>query len=517
MKSASVWLKWGPAILAVCVTVAYSNSFRGTLIFDDARRIESAARHVAHASWLSAVTEPRGLVDLTFALNRRIGGNKAADYHAVNLLLHLAAVLLLYGLVRRCLRQAGAGAAVGRCTALAAALLWGVHPLTTSAVTYVAQRYEVMMSVFYLLVLYAVVRSAGSNNARSVRTWAVVAVLACMAGMLCKEVMVTAPLAAILVDRLVADAGGSNAAIRRRWPLYLGLAASWVILAAMMTLKAANPAEVIAYEGVFSLRYAGYGLRAVARYMQLVVWPRGLCFDYGWGGALGPARLVLPAVFTGGLALVTAAGLLRRYAWAVPPSLFFLILAPTSSIIPRPDPIMEYRAYLPSAALVVWLVLGAGWMLSKYAAGDARRRLGVQVGGLFVLVTASVLLVAASRDRNRDYHSPRALWRASVECVPDNARAWLGLGAAQLHDQEAEAARRSFQRAVALTENFGARPYARTVRAQALNNLGVIAFRQDRFREAHAYFSAALDLAPREHTTARRNLRKAQSKLERQP
>ena len=44
--------------------------------------------------------------------------------------------------------------------AFAVALLWTVHPLQTEAVTYIVQRTESLMGLFYLLTLYCFIRGA---------------------------------------------------------------------------------------------------------------------------------------------------------------------------------------------------------------------------------------------------------------------------------------------------------------------------------------------------------------------
>src|SRR4051812_46317313 len=84
-----------------------------------------------------------------------------------------------------------------------------------------------MTALFYLLTLYAAARAAGS--ARPAR-WHAAAALACLAGMLTKPVMVTAPIAVLLYDRAFL-AGSFGGALRRRWPLYAALAATWLALA----------------------------------------------------------------------------------------------------------------------------------------------------------------------------------------------------------------------------------------------------------------------------------------------
>ena len=175
---------------------AYCNSFGGPLIFDDEQAIVEnptirqlwplwqPLRPPAHGE---TVTN-RPLLNLSLALNYAVGGLAAWGYHAVNLAIHLAAALLLFGIVRRTLRlparkgdsphspeRPGGGhrpeavaahkadrplpatAATG--LALAVALLWAVHPLPTESVTYVVQRAESLAGLLYLLVLYGLIRA----------------------------------------------------------------------------------------------------------------------------------------------------------------------------------------------------------------------------------------------------------------------------------------------------------------------------------------------------------------------
>ena len=73
--------------------------------------------------------------------------------------------------------------------ALAVSVLWAVHPLQTESVTYVVQRSESLMTLFYLLTLYCVARGAASQRPSC---WYAAAVVACALGMLSKPVMVTA-------------------------------------------------------------------------------------------------------------------------------------------------------------------------------------------------------------------------------------------------------------------------------------------------------------------------------------
>src|SRR4029078_8113295 len=115
-------------------------------------------------------------------------------YHATNLLVHVLAGLALFGVVRRTLltkpmrdRFAGASAPL----AFAGALIWLAHPLQTSAVTFIVQRAESLMGLFYLTTLYCSIRAAEFDFQN--RTWIGAAVVASALGMASTEAMATAP------------------------------------------------------------------------------------------------------------------------------------------------------------------------------------------------------------------------------------------------------------------------------------------------------------------------------------
>ncbi len=142
--------------------IAYSNSFTKAFILDDLGWILDNANlgdPVAYVQSMGA--RPVGAT--TVALNYWLGGRSVLGYHAFNLAIHLAAALTLFGLVRRTLllpRWQGKWEQAAPWLALSVALLWLAHPLQTQAVTYIIQRLEALMGLFYLLTLYCLVRGA---------------------------------------------------------------------------------------------------------------------------------------------------------------------------------------------------------------------------------------------------------------------------------------------------------------------------------------------------------------------
>lgn len=431
-KTGRVSILAGAALVIVAGAAAYHNSLTGVFLYDDGVRILSNPLLEPGTPLRSVLMRSsRPLVDLTFAANLRLGGAQPRGFHVVNLAIHLVSGLLLFGLVRRTLlrcRLRGFTARAASAAALLTAIVWVAHPLTTSAVTYIVQRYELLMACFYLLTLYAVVRSVETGSEIRRYWWRLLACLGCALGMLCKEVMVTAPVAVLMYDWVFVSRGAFRPLWKRRM-LYAGLACSWIVLAALIPAKLHyDDAQFYAWRSLTPLQYAVTEWGVLVRYLRLAVWPSGLCFDYAWPATAGILDILLPAIVTGGLVAVAAYGTWRARCESFPVAFFLLVLAPTSTVIVRPDPIMEYRAYLPLAAVVALLIVaawrGAAWIRGRVTGG---LRSALRIGAGAVTVALPLLLIALSILRNDVYASAERMWADVLGTCPDNRRARLNL------------------------------------------------------------------------------------------
>ncbi|MGD1002925.1 MAG: tetratricopeptide repeat protein [Candidatus Brocadiia bacterium] len=470
---------------------AYSDSFQGPFIFDDRSFIEAAA---ARGLWPlgPVLSGQRPVVQASLALNRIIGGPGPTGYHLFNVAVHLLAALTLFGVIRRTL---GLPALRGRfdeqtaaALAFCAALLWAVHPLQTEAVTYIIQRGESMMALFYLLTLYCFIRTAESPNRV---TWHIAAVAACALGMGSKEVMVSAPLVVLLYDRTFV-AGSFREALRRRWGLYLGLAATWLILVRPV-LEAFEPRAQSAgfnLPGLTSLQYAQSEFGVILHYLRLTVWPAGLCLDYDWPIAKNPADIAPGAIVVGILLAATVWSLVRRPPWGFAGAAFFLVLAPTSSIMPIKDLAFEHRMYLPLAALM------AAGVVAAYLAGqafvrrlaetpDARRRVGGRIAVVMVF-SAAAALGALTYLRNAEYGTAISIWKDTADQRPRNVRALN-----QLADAYSRAG--DYDRAVDICDKA---IQVNPERAGTYNTRGNVHARAGRTAEALADYDRAIELQP---------------------
>jgi tetratricopeptide (TPR) repeat protein len=383
--------------------------------------------------------------------------------------------------------------------AFAVALLWAVHPLLTESVTCVVQRTESLMGLFYLLTLYCFIRgarlrprqaygAAASGFAdregqkpeaeekaagRGSFGWFGLSWLACLCGVASKEVMVTAPVIVLLYDRTFA-AGTFAAAWRRRRGFYLALAATWLLLVGLLLRTGGSRGLAAGFGlGVSAWHYAMTQCQAIVLYLKLSVWPHPLLVDYG-GYVAGRVLVVWPQALL--LAAILAAviwALVRRPAFGFLGAWFFVILAPSSSVVPLvTQTIAEHRVYLPLAAVVVLAVLGL-------QAAFPHRWLPV------CLVLAAGLGALTVR-RNQVYRSAVAIWSDAVAKAPENARAFNNLGTALDTARDIDHAIVQYREALRLWPGY----------AEAHNNLGNDLRLTGHLPEAADEFYAAVQIKP---------------------
>jgi tetratricopeptide (TPR) repeat protein len=434
----------GFVILAcVLMSVIYARALHAPLIFDDSDTLVNNSS--IRALWPpsrplrppnNSTLTSRPLVNLTFALQYAVQGLDVPTLHAVDFGLHLWAALLLYGIVWRTLDLLGrAGSLRNRLLAAAAATLWLVHPLNTEAVVYITQRTELMFALALLGTLYASIRAWTSPHWRG---WVVTAILACAAGMASKEVMIGAPLIVWIYDRTFIS-GGFLKALRRSKALYAGLFATWIVLA-IVVLSGHRSLSAGLGHGITPFQYLVGQSRVILWYLRLCFWPHPLTISYT--RHLAPLAEAWPyCLAVLGLLALTLALLWRKSPIGFVAACGFIILAPSSSLMPIASEIVaERRMYLPLAGIVVLVVCGIAALFDRlqkhgtggddHAAGPAGVPRAV-VGTLAVAAVLAAALTATAILRVRDYRDEIGLWKQSLAASPGNAVALQNLAVAQ--------------------------------------------------------------------------------------
>ncbi|OHE81910.1 MAG: hypothetical protein A3G75_02880 [Verrucomicrobia bacterium RIFCSPLOWO2_12_FULL_64_8] len=469
-------------LIAGATFAAYANTLRAPFVFDDvASIVDNPTIRRLWPPWEALSPPPewgftvsgRPVLNLSFAVNYAISGLGVWSYHALNLLIHVFAGLTLFGLVRRTLARPALSHSFGSRTAglaLAITLLWSLHPMQTEAVTYVVQRAESLMGLFFLLTLYGFVRATDSPRPRR---WWILSFVACLLGVGTKELVALAPVMALLYDRTFVSGSFREAWRRHRWPL-LALAATWLPLAGLLAGTGGNRGGTSGFGSGAS--WTGYWLtqfEAVTRYLGLSFWPYPLVFDYGKiapGGFSATLPWAIPVV---GLAAATAWALWRRPVPGFLGAWFFGILAPTSVVPGTLQMIVEHRMYLPLAAVVALV------------AGAAARRLD----GRWLLAATVILAMAAgvaTARRNAVYRNDQGLWEDTLAKRPGCARAHNNLGALLQGQGRFEEAIAQYRESLRLDSTT----------PQTYYNLGYSLLRAGRPAEALAPFEEAVRQLP---------------------
>ncbi len=486
-RTKAPWLLLG--LIAAASIVAYQGIFTAPFIFDDKSSILGnpglrSLWPIWPALWApkQMAIAGRPVVSLSFALNYAFGGYDVWGYHAFNLAVHIANAFLIYALVRRALTSDAASVRQGppsEWLAGAAALLWSVHPLLSESVVYVMQRTELLMAFFLLLTIYSLHRAFESPSRRR---WPALAIVSCALGMGCKEVMAAAPLLALLYDRIFLSSSFREM-FRKRGRLHAGLVSTWLILAALMVTGPRSLSVGVSFQNVRPWEYLLTQAGVIVLYLRLSLFPYPLCLDYSdWPivrtflASLPSSAVILALLVLSGWALLRKPRLGYLGAW------FFLILAPSSSVIPIvTEPAAERRMYLPLIPIVLLAVLGVHRL-----AGRLRQETRVRRAEFIVLAGVTAIFVIATSVRADSYSSEASVWWDVLAKRPRNARAFNNLGAVLAKEGRIGEALPLFRSALEIDPLY----------PEAHNNLGGAEYNLGRMAEAITDFSEAVRLRP---------------------
>jgi Flp pilus assembly protein TadD len=470
------------ALIIAAGLAAYHDSFHGPFIFDDVLAISenpsirrlSALGDVLAPPRQSATAQGRPVLNLSLALNYAAGGLDPAGYHWANLLIHVAAGLTLFGIVRRTLLLPATRARFGEASlplALATAVVWTVHPLQTEAVTYTIQRAESLMGLFYFLTLYSFIR--GTQSAAP-RIWWVAAFASCLLGMGTKEVMVSAPVMVLLFDRTFVS-GSLKGAWQRHGRVLSALACTWVLLACLVISGGGNRSGSVGF-GVRTHWWA-YALtqgKAITRYLRLCIWPHPLVLSYGTFWMTDPVAAVLWTLPVLLLVAAIVVATVRRPPLGYLGLWFLAILAPTSLVPGTTQMIVEHRMYLALAAVATLGVVGGYAWLGRRS--------------LWIWPVAAAAFCWLTVERNGDYRTEEAIWADTVRKSPGDGVAHYNLGhALQTQAARAAEAEAQFRESIRLNPDF----------ADSHDSLGLILEQQPgRLPDALAEFREAIRINP---------------------
>jgi protein O-mannosyl-transferase len=418
-----------------------------------------AFSHIHSANW-------HPLTTISHMLDCQLYGLKAGGHHSTNVLLHIAAAILLFLAL---LQMTGA---IWRSAFVSA--VFAIHPLHVESVAWIAERKDVLSGVFFMLTLLAYVYY---TRVPSVGRYLVVAfVLGC--GLMSKPMLVTLPFVLLLLDYwpLERFSGEHSNRFRQlaRAPIATGEGA-YAPQTALSLVTEKIPLIALSAVSSFVTLLAQKG--AVGWTEELPIWERinnavVSYVLYVWQ-MLWPARL---AVFY------------PHPERRLPPGIIILSLLLLVSITAiaillrrqRPYLITGWLWYLGMLVPVIGFVQ-VGWQ------GRADRYTYLPQIGLYIAVTWTVTDLSALWRHQRTILRVVAILIIGVLSL----RTWVQTS--YWRDSET-----LFKHALAVTVNNDV----------AENNLGIVFLRQGKVDEAISLLQAAVDLRP-DNSPAQENLAKA--------
>jgi protein O-mannosyl-transferase len=426
--------RWAESVLFACACIVllgilvYSNTLQVPWYFDDTSNIvENGVIRDLGKAWRYLLSSGRGLAQLTFALNYRIGDLDVTGYHLVNLVFHLTTSCVVLLILRRIFPTSSRLPLLG-------ALLFLVHPLQTQAVTYVVQRMTSLSGLFFFLALYLFIRArealATAGRIFSARhLFFYLAALGCGAlAVLVKENAAILPLALLLFDRYFLPAEDESKKRRLCYILPfiivpLGLAVQEILFPLLhgTSLGALGKTlDLASQRHVTVLNYLVTELSVVWTYLRLLFLPYGQALDYGYPVAehLLTGKNIL--AFLGVAGLLGTAFSCRRKAPLISFGIFWFLLALSveSTFIPL-DPLFEHRLYVPLFGFVL-VVIGLLRLLLPPNRVE------------FVLLIMILLLAVTAWRRNALWNDPIAFHEDNLRQVPWSERVRVSLAKAYM-------------------------------------------------------------------------------------
>ena len=432
----------------------------------------------------------------TFHLNYKWDGFRPRWFRVINIGIHAANALLIYAMLTVLLRRSTKRPALSvhsiRFIAATAGALFAVHPLATESVTYIVQRFTSLGTFFYLLtlLLHFVSNSIERPGLRWLLRGTAAAVLAM--GMLTKECTFTAPVMAVLLDRLVTGTSFKKALLNAS----LLLLCLPIIPCQVMLVSWAQNDGVLSLRGAIHLaaskdiplehwHFIVTELTVVLSYLRLLFWPTNLNLDPDWPvhrslleWPVLPAVMVIAAILAGTWILhrrnrekPASACVFAFAAW------FFVTVIVSSGLAPLPDLMAEHRSYLPSIGIFV----AVACLLDRFRIRCDR--LALPQGLTAILAVELVLTLSwATWERNQVWRTETALWEDNAAKSPGKWRVWGNLGVAYSKTGRHEDSLRCYRKAEEID------PRIRMTRINIITALNNLQRYQDALDECNGLF-----------------------------
>lgn len=440
-------------------------------------RMGLTAESLAWAATTGTAANWHPLTWVSHMIDWELFGARPWGHHLTSVVLHTANALLLFLFLERATGRAGRSAL--------AALLFGVHPLHVESVAWVAERKDVLSTLFWLLTSLAYLRYAKAPKPLRF----VPVALGLLLGLAAKPMLVTLPLTLLLLDfwPLGRLRRGSDCIrlTREKAPLFLLSVASCVLTYAVQRSGSA-------VRGLTEFPLGpriGNAVVTYVVYLRRTVVPRGLAvfYPYPEGGPSSTA-VVLAALF---LVVVTLAALhwRKERPWLLVGWLFYLVtLVPVIGLVQVGLQASADRyTYVPLIGIFIVFAWGLGdavRALCRRAGDDSSKRERIVFGTIAAVIVAP--LSVATWVQAGTWHDSVQLLQHALAAAPPSPVVRNNLGVALERQGRVEEASGQYADALRLDPGF----------YDAHENLGRLLAAGGRFDEAVPHFEACVRARP---------------------
>jgi len=375
--------------------------------------------------WALKSTEQSNWHPLTWMsheLDCQMYGLHPAGHHLTNLAFHIVNVLLIF--------IALSFATQSTTKSFVVALLFAIHPLNVESVAWVAERKNVLSTVFFLMSIGAYFLYARKME----KKWYGLSLLAFLCGLASKPMVITLPFVFLLLDywpiqRIpkITSRTSLPSTSKRSWSRLLLEKIPFFVLSAgsaIVTVFAQSSGGAMK-----SLSEMPFGVRienavyAYGEYFLKVLWPSSLAVHYPHPGKTLAFRSVLAAaIFLGGISVFVWRSSCRRPYLLVGWCWFLGTLVPVIGLIQVGNQAIADRyMYIPIIGGLVMLVWGASHFLKD--------RIGWQIQLATAGIVVATLLILTHHQIGF-WKSSYDLWSHTLEVTKDNYVAEDNLGEA---------------------------------------------------------------------------------------
>lgn len=432
-------------LIAVITVLIYSNTFDATWHLDDYPNIiENSGIHPVELNFESMIQSLHASVDggsykrdsiyrpvamFTFALNWYAGADRVFGYHIVNILVHIISGIFLFLTLRLILATPRAGIkddSIQYQATLMATVLWTIHPIHTSAVTYIVQRMASLAGMFYIAGLYFYVKFRQAAFADKKAMFFCAFTASGVLAFFSKENAILILPSILLLEAIFFHRITTKDLLRPKFILVV--LALILFLFAVANIWTGNDIArlVNAYDNrpFTPVERLMTQSRVICLYLSQLFYPLSSQFSMAHDIAISksffspwttlPAILFMVSLFVSGIVLQ------KKYPLAGFAILFFFLNHSIESTFLNLELVFEHRNYVPSMFLFVPLSVWVTTYLIDYQKKKDKKLIFLM--GCFFIAAIITAVGMGTYARNFDWKTEKTLWEAAVKKAPGRGR-----------------------------------------------------------------------------------------------